>query len=187
MIYRSEKILTALLLITFLADLAACGYSFRAKGEPLGIAIDSLAIPVFESTSTERGFEAAFTEIIRNEFISRSKIPIVSREQAGAILSGRIYEIETQVLSYNTVKQSVAGHTVSYETDGTRKLIVKVDISVTESATGKSIWREDSMEEEAVFTASEDPLQNRYNKDQAIRNIAELMAKRIYVNTMERF
>jgi hypothetical protein len=153
----------------------------------VGITIESLAIPLFESTSTDRGFEAAFTDIIRKEFINRATIPIVSSAQAGAVLSGRIREIDTQPLSYNTVRQSAGGHTVTYETNGSRKLIVKLEITMKDLKTGKIIWHDDSMEEEASFKVSDDPLQTRYNKDQAINNIAGSMAKRIYLNTMERF
>jgi hypothetical protein len=187
MIERSKKVYLLLILITSLAAFAGCGYGFRATGEPVGIAIDSLGIPLFESSSTDRGFEAEFTEIIRNEFISRAKIPIVSREQAGAVLTGRIFEIDTQPLTYDTVRQSAGGTAVAYKTDGSRKLIVKLEITLKEMATGQIIWHDDSLEEEAYFKVSDDPLQNRYNKDQAIRNIAGLMAKKIYLNTMERF
>jgi hypothetical protein len=184
MVERS-KIILALLILTM--AFTGCGYNFMATGKPAGAAFDSLAIPLFESTSTDRGLEAEFTEIIRNEFISRTKVPLVSRDQAGAVLSGRIYEIATQPLTYNAVRQSVKGHTVNYETDGSRKLVVKLAITMKDTATGKTIWHEDTMEEEADYKVSDDPVQNRYNKDQAIRNIASLMAKRIYLNTMERF
>jgi hypothetical protein len=187
MVYYSNRLLLSLSAAILLAVCFACGYSFRAKGEPIGISIESLAIPLFESTSTDRGFEAEFTEIVRNEFISRSKIPLVERAKAEAVITGIIYEIEIEPLSYNTVMQSVEGNTVTYETGGTRKLIVRLNISMTDSVTGKVVWNDDSMEEETSFIVSEDPLQNRYNKDQAIRNIAGLMAKRIYLNTMERF
>jgi len=157
------------------------------KGWPTGIAIESIAIPLFESTSTERGFEAAFTEVIRNEFMGRSKVPIVDREKAGAVITGRIYAVETEPMSYNTSRQSVGGNRVSYETGGTRKLSVKVSVSLTDSATGKVLWHDNSMEEDANFRVSGDPLKNRYNEEQAIRSIAGLIAKRIYLNTMERF
>lgn len=185
--FRLSRLMMWFLVIIPLAVCAACGYSFRVKGTPVDLSFDSIAIPLFESTSTERGFEAEFTEIIRDEFISRSTIPIVESTDADMVITGRIYDIETQTVTYNTVKQSVEGRTVSYETGGSRKLIVKLSISMTESATGKIIWHEDSMEEEANFNASEDPLQNRYNREQAIRDVAGLMAKRIYLNTMERF
>ena len=44
---------------------AGCGYQFRADGEPVGIQLESLAIPLFSSTSSEIGFEADFTKMIR--------------------------------------------------------------------------------------------------------------------------
>lgn len=182
-----KNVLWSLILVIFFTVWGGCGYSFRAKGDPVGVAFGSLAIPLFESTSTDRGVEAEFTEIIRNEFISHGNISLVSRDRAEAVLSGRIYEIDTEPLTYNTVRQSVEGNTVSYETSRTRKVIVRLDITMTDKATGKIIWHEDSMEEETAYNVSEDPLKNRYNKDQAIRTIAGLMAKRIYLNTMERF
>lgn len=185
--YRSKRILMSVISVILLSVCYSCGYGFRAKGEPIGIAIDSLAIPLFESTSTERGFEAEFTEAIRDEFITHAKVRIVSAEQAGTILKGRISLIATQPMSYNTVRQSVGDRVVSYEADGTRKMIVKLDITMTDKATGKIIWHDTSMEEETDFKISGDPLQDRYSKDQAIKNIARLMAKRIYLNTMERF
>jgi hypothetical protein len=176
-----------LAMLALIAACTSCGYNFRATGEPLGVSFTSLAIPLFESTSADRGFEAEFTEIVRNEFISRSKIPLVSKDQAGAILYGRIYQINTQPLTYDSVRQTVNGNTVNYETVGSRKLIVRLSLTMKDSATGKIIWHEDSMEETADFKASDDPIQNRYNMDQAVRSIASLMAKRIYQNAMERF
>jgi hypothetical protein len=184
MFYRSKIVFISLVLIM---TCIGCGYGFRANGKPVGITIESLAIPLFESTSTDRGFEAEFTEVIRNEFISRANIPIVSRDRAGAVLSGKIREIDTQPLSYDTVRQSAGGHTVTYETNGSRKLIVKLEITMKDMKTGKIIWHDDSMKEEADFKVTDDPIQTRYNKDQAVSIIAELMAKRIYLNTMERF
>jgi hypothetical protein len=181
---RTRAVLISLVLIL---ACAGCGYNFRATGEPVGVSFTSLAIPLFESTSADRGFEAEFTEIVRNEFISRSKMPLVSKDQAGAVLSGRISEINTQPLTYNSVRQTVNGNTVNYETVGSRKLIIRLSITMKEASTGKTIWRDDSMEETADFKASDDPVQNRYNMDQAVRSIASLMARRIYQNAMERF
>ncbi|MBN1626811.1 MAG: hypothetical protein JW944_09830 [Deltaproteobacteria bacterium] len=184
---RSAGLMALFLVIIPFLICSSCGYSFRVKGTPVSVSFKSIAIPLFESTSTDRGFEAEFTKVIRNEFISRSTVPIVESEKADAVITGRISGIDTQTVTYNTVKRSIGDDTVSYETGGSRKLIVRLSITMTERATGKVIWHEDSMEEEANFNASEDPLQNRYNREQAIRDVADLMAKRIYLNTMERF
>jgi hypothetical protein len=43
------------------------------------------------------------------------------------------------------------------------------------------------MEEEASFEVVADPLITRYNQQQALLKIARLLAKRIYLKTVERF
>jgi hypothetical protein len=61
-----------------------------------------------------------------------------------------------------------------------------LDISLIERATGKTIWY-DAMEEEALFNVETDPLVTQYNQQQALIKISRLLAKRIYLKTMERF
>ena len=48
--------------------LMGCGYQLRDTREPVGIRIESLAIPLFSSTSSEMGFEADFTTVIKQQF-----------------------------------------------------------------------------------------------------------------------
>jgi len=86
-----------------------CGYHFRPTGEPVGIAIDSLAIPLFKSTSVEKGFEADFTRVLREEFASHGKVPLVSEETAQYLLTGRVYDIWTEPVSYSYQEQNDPG------------------------------------------------------------------------------
>ncbi|MFC1532080.1 LPS assembly lipoprotein LptE [Thermodesulfobacteriota bacterium] len=186
---RLEKYSTFILIavMAVLVVYAGCGYNFRADGKPIGVEIKSLAIPLMTSSSSYKGFEADFTRIIREEFISHSKIPIVTREQAGAVLTGRIYEITTRPLTYDIQRQTVGGRTITHETTSSRRLKIRLDIRLTDRITGKLIWNDGSMEEEARFDVGTDPLINRYNQQQALRSIARLLAKRVYLKTMERF
>jgi len=43
------------------------------------------------------------------------------------------------------------------------------------------------MEEDALFNVENEPLATQYNQQQALIKIASLLAKRIYLKTMERF
>jgi len=47
-----------------------CGYHLAADGKPMGIQMDSIAIPMISSTSSQEEFEAIFTKVIRQEFKS---------------------------------------------------------------------------------------------------------------------
>ena len=164
-----------------------CGYHIRADGKPVGIDFRSLAIPLVESTSSTMGFEADFTRVLRQEFISHAQVSIVPEEKAQTVLSGTIYEITTGALSYDTQDATVNGNPMSYSVTNSRRLKIKLDMRLTERATGKIIWRDRNMEEKSKFQLGDEPLETRYNQQKALEVIARGLAKRIYLKTMERF
>ena len=176
-----------ILMIVVSTMYCSCGYQFRTDGKPVGIGIDSIAIPLVTSTSSEGGFEADFTRIIREEFISHSEVPIVAEEDADKILKGSVYEITTQPLTHDSSQRDVGGRVVSHETTSSRRLRIRMDISLIDRATGEVIWHDSSMEEEARFNVVKDPLVTQYNQEQALIQISRLLAKRVYMKTMERF
>ena len=167
--------------------LVGCGYHFRADGEPVGIQLESLAIPLFSSTSSETGFEADFTKMIRQEFISHGRVPLVTEEEAQAVLIGKIREIRADPLTYRSQDFTVGGYTSTYEVTKSRKLRVKLEVQLVDRRSGKVIWREAGMEDQASYSVSGDPLEMRYTERQALEKIASRLAKRIYLRTMERF
>ena len=167
--------------------LVGCGYHFRADGEPVGIQLESLAIPMFSSTSSEIGFEADFTKVIRQEFISQGRVPLVPEEKAQVVLIGKIQDIRADSLTYRSQDFTVGGQTTTYEVTRSRKLRVKLDVQLVDRRQGKVIWREAAMEEQASYFISADPLETRYSERQALEKIAGRLAKRIYLRTMERF
>ena len=175
----------AILLLSFL--LVGCGYHFRADGEPVGIQLESLAIPLFSSTSSEIGFEADFTKMIRQEFISNGRVPLVPEEKAQVVLIGKIQEIRADPLTYRSQDVTVGGNTSTYEVTRSRKLRVRLDVQLLDRRQGKIIWREAAMEEQASYAVSGDPLETRYTEQKALEKIASRLAKRIYLRTMERF
>jgi len=175
------------LLALFSLWLAGCGYSLRADGEPVGIQLESLAIPMFSSTSSEIGFEADFTKVIRQEFISHGRVPLVPEEKAQAVLIGKIQDIRADPLTYRSQDYTVGGYTSTYEVTKSRRLRVRLEVQLVDRRQGKVIWREAAMEEQASYSVSADPLEMRYSERQALEKIAGRLAKRIYLRTMERF
>ncbi len=185
--YRILPFFWGIALLIFWCICTSCGYSFRATGEPISIRLDSLAIPMIESTSSDIGFEASFTKIVRDKFITQGKVPLVSTEQAQAVLSGRVYEIRTVPLSYRVEQQTVGGVVTTFQETTSRRLILKLDIRLTDTDTGKVIWHEKAMEEMAIFEVSPDPLVTQFNQRVALEFIARTLADRIFLKTMERF
>jgi hypothetical protein len=171
---------SGVVLCVFLLVFARCGYRVQPVGQPVGIDIESLAIPMVESTSSMAGFEGDFTRMIRQEFLSHSRVPLVSREEAQMVLLGRVHTIKTDPLGYSFVSNN-------YPVTSSRWLTMRLEAKMVDRRTGKTIWTEKDLEEKTSFQVGNDPLVNRYNERQALEENARRLAKRIYLKTMERF
>jgi hypothetical protein len=157
-----------------------CGYRLQATGKPMKLTITSMAIPLMESPSSDIGFEADFTKMIRREFVSHSQIPLVSKEQAAAVLVGKVINIKTEPLSYRVTDET-------FDVTSSRWLKIKLEAKLVDAKSGQVIWNDPDMEEKASFAVDSDPLKTRYNQRRATKKIAQLLAERIYLKTMERF
>ena len=176
-----------LVLFALIAAAPGCGYRLAATGEPVGIEFSSLAIPVMTSTASTLGFEADFSRVVREEFMSHADVPIVPAADADVILKGKIYNIETDPYTYSVFETAVQGSTVNYETTSSRWIHVRVDFKLVERETGKVIWQDKGLRERAFYTVTSDPLANRYYQRKAVEEMASRLAKRAYLRTMQRF
>ncbi len=167
--------------------LAGCGYKLHGTGEAIGVKIDTLAIPLIQSPSSSPGFESTFTGMIREEFASHSKVPLVAKQDASVVLVGRVRSIKTEPYTYRIQDTKVGGETAAYEVTNARWLKLTLEAKLLEKDTGKVIWEERAMREKATYQVGSDPLINRYNEKNALREIARNLARRIYLKTMERF
>jgi len=187
-ILRSQRGMSLLLFAGVLSfALQSCGYRLRSFGEPGGLPIQSLAIPLMTTRASTLGFEGDLTRIVREEFISRSAVPLVSKEEATAVLIGHIYEIKTEPLSYRLDQTVVQGQITTFEATSARRIRIKMEARLVERDTGRVIWREGAMEEKSTFQVGTDPLMNRYHQRKALEDMADRLAKRLYMKTLERF
>ena len=175
--------------VAFLACcfMSGCGYRFRDTGVPIGVSLDTIAIPIFPSTSSFVGYEADFTRTLREQFIAHSRVRIVSKENAQAVLSGKIRSIITDPLTYSVTKHTIHGFVSTDTITSSREMRVQVEAKLIDRETGAIIWQDDSFTGEASFSVSSDPLRTRYDQRQAFIAIAQDLATRIYSKTMERF
>ncbi len=179
--------ITSTLAAVVLILIAGCGYMFRADGRPVGLEIKSLAIPLMTSTSSAMAFEPDFTKVIRQEFISHSKVPVIPREHAHMVLSGHVRDIRTDPLTYDLDIRTVKENDVTHITTSSRRLTVELEAKLVERETGRLIWRADNLVEQAGFEVDSDPLITSHNQRRALQKIAARLAKRVYLKTMERF
>jgi outer membrane lipopolysaccharide assembly protein LptE/RlpB len=180
--------LTSVIVILIFCSLApGCGYHFRPAGSPLNVDLESIAIPPFSGTSSHEGTEDEITKVVRQKFMSQSRVRIHDEAAAQAVLKGRLYSITTEPLAYTVTQQTIDGFLSTDEVTESRILRVRLEVTVTDMATRKIIWEDSNLTEKAIFQVSSDPLTTQYNQRMALRSIAQELATRIFSRTMERF
>ena len=182
-----QMVRTGLVLGCCVLMAAGCGYRPKAAGVPVGTHIGSLAIELIPSNASTPGFEGDFTGMIRREFVSHARIPLVPEARADTVLEGRVHEISTDPLSYDVVRNTVQNTSTTYATTSTRRLRVRLEVRLIDRRNGAVIWEDAGMEEKASFDVGTDPLSTRYNRTRALETIARRLAEKIYSRTMERF
>ncbi len=101
-----QRLLVALLAVLF-AGVSGCGYHTLGAATHLPPNLKTLAVPVFATRTDTSGAERAMTEAVIREFISRSRLRVVSNDgrDADAILHGTILKQSTVPLTYNAGTQ----------------------------------------------------------------------------------
>jgi hypothetical protein len=164
-----------------------CGYHFRSVGSSLDVHLESLAIPPFSGASSYARIEDDFTTVVRQEFLTRSKVRLVEEKSAQAVLRGHLYSVTTEPLTYTVTQQKIHGLLTTDTVTRSRTLKVRLEISLKDTATEEIIWQDANLTDTASFQVSSDPLTTQHNQRLALIAIARDLAAQIYSRTMERF
>jgi hypothetical protein len=176
-----------ILILAICSLVFGCGYHFRSVGSSLNVHLESIAIPPFSSSSSYAGIEDDFTTVVRQEFMSRSKVRLVEEKSAQAVLRGRLQSVTTEALTYTVTQQTIHGLLSTDKVTSSRILRVRLEITLTDTVTEEIIWQDGNLTEKASFQVSSDPLTTQHNQRLALISIARDLAARIYSKTMERF
>ena len=182
-----KRFIKGILILAICSFVFGCGYHFRSVGSSLNVYLESIAIPPFSSSSSYAGIEDDFTTVVRQEFISRSKVRLVKEKSAQAVLRGRLHSVTTEPLTYTVTQQTIHGLLSTDKVTSSRVLRVRLEITLTDTATEEIIWQDGNLTEKASFQISSDPLTTQHNQRLALISIARDLAARIYSRTMERF
>lgn len=172
--HRVAPLLRLLLILCLLP--AGCGYHFAGTGgEPPG-GINSIAVEVFGNRTSEPGIETVFTNSILNEFIRSKRLEVKARDQADAVLTGRITGIRTEDVSHLRAE-------ITLET----RVTVTMALTLRRRNTGEILWQNPSLSYYQEYEEGGNPLTTRQNRQRALREIADFLAEKVYSGILEGF
>lgn len=155
---------------------AACGYHFVGQETNLPVDIKTLAIPLFANQTDQVGLESEITQALRERFISSKRLVIREEKSADLILKGKVKSFSTT---------SVAVTKGLLVTSGYRAMIT-IEIILKKHQDGQILWK-DEISEGWNYPVGADLMQTDYNKKEAIRQIALLLADRVHETVLGGF
>lgn len=156
-----------LILILFLFW-TGCGYHFR-RGEPIYPDIKNIFIEVVRNNTREAGIEKYFTQSLYDEFSKSKVFPLVSRENADAVL-------ETTLKSYSAgpVFFDPNGKAIEYRIFLTIRAVIRDKNSVIIFDSGEIT------EEGNYFVVEENVIDIKRNEYETLELIARSTAEEIH-------
>ena len=161
---------------TVLLLVAGCGYHFAGTGGQAPGDISSIAVDVLENRTAEVGAEAIFTNAILTQFIRWKRLPVKPHNEAEGILAGSIVEISTEDVAHSRPEKTL-------ET----RVTITLALTLKRAETNEILWQNSSLSYFEEYFETGDALLTSSLRREAIREIAEFLAERIYNDIFEEF
>jgi hypothetical protein len=163
--------------VLLLLPCLGCGYHFSPGGENIDAGIREVFIGEFSNSTSEANVE----NYIKNAFFSRFRrgnrfTPVADKDQAEAVLTGRIRSITTAHLAYSS-RDMAKEDRVS--------MILEVVFKRTDN--GSVIWTNKSLSGGEAYKVEVDTGMTARNKGKAIRKLSVDMADKAYRNILSGF
>jgi hypothetical protein len=160
------------------AFVCGCGYHVAGKAALVPKSVKTIAIPAFTNSTPNYKLARLLPAGITREFITRTKYNIVADpNQADAVLTGTL----AHFAAYPVISDPATGRATGTE------VIVTIQVSLTERATGKVLFTRPSLEFRERYEISTDPQTYFDESGTAIERVARDAARSVVTAILENF
>jgi len=157
------------------ALVAGCGYSVGLGGN-LPSHIKSVAVPIFVNNTQEPAIENTITAAVVSAFVNSGRLKVLPANQADSILEGVISGYNLDSIAFDP-QINVTQY----------RLRVRVDITFRDVRESTTLWKQDGLEEWADFRVQGQVADSIAKEDQAARQAAVEIGRRIVASAVDRF
>ncbi len=144
-----------------------CGYHFE-RSYLKSVGIDNIYIEPFKNKTQERGLENKISNALVYEFNMDKVASITRREEAQAILTGKIISYEVYTVAYGREDYTATG-----------RIILRVEAELKKKGTNNVIWKNELTDQEEYMVSS-DLIQTQRYRNEALDRIIQRTAERIH-------
>ena len=152
-----------------------CGYSIGLGGN-LPSHLKTVAVPVFVNSTQQPAVESVITAAVVNAFVTSGRLKVVSVKEADSILEGNIIGYYLDSIAYNA-ESNVTVY----------RLRVRVNILFRDIRQSTTLYKQDGLEQWADFRVQGQVSDTLAREDQAARQAAVEIGRRIVASSVDRF
>lgn len=167
---------TSLLSVATLAVVTAvgsCGYTTSPALLPSHL--KTIAIPVFENTTTEFALEQEMTDAVVRRFVADNKLKVVDERSANAVVHGRIIGYRNSVFGIST-DQAVAQE---------YRVAITVEVVFKDQVKNREVWTDPSLVKTANYYVQDVPGQVARTELDGRREAITKIADEIFSRSVE--
>ncbi len=174
----SSRTLALPLTASLLAALSGCGYHVSGHSNILPKSVKTIAITAFGNNTTSYRLSDRLSGSLTREFISRTRYNVVADPNAAdAVLTGSVNTIQT----YPTIFDPATGRAAGVQT------IVNLNVTLTERATGKTLFARAGMEVRERYEISVDQRAYFDESSTALERLSRDVARTLVSAVLETF
>jgi outer membrane lipopolysaccharide assembly protein LptE/RlpB len=167
-----------LLLCAIVLFSSGCGYHVSGRSDLLPASIKTIAIPAFGNITGRYRLTDMMARSLTREFITRTRYKVVGDEnQADAVLKGAV----VNYLFFPNVVDQDTGRSAGVQ------VLVVLQLSLYEKATGKVIYTQPSMEVRNRYEIAIDPRAYFEESDLALERVSRDVARAVVSSVLEAF
>jgi outer membrane lipopolysaccharide assembly protein LptE/RlpB len=164
--------------MTAVFTVAGCGYHVAGRGAALPKSIHVIAVPALENKTTSYRLEQKLTAATVHEFLAKTQYRVVSNPEDGdAVLRGKVLSLEAVPLLFDTKTGRAT----------TMLVTVKCELTLTESATQKVLYRTDNFVFRNEYEISTDLKSFFEEQDPALDRLAQDFAAHLVSAVTENY
>ena len=173
-------------LVMLASSLTGCGYHVAGRSNSLPQGIHVIAVPALENKTTSYRIEQRLTAATIHQFLAATPYKVVPGEDgADAILHGRVLSVEVVPLLFITTPATATQASTTRAT--TMLVTMKCEVTLTEAATEKVLYRNDNFLFRNEYEVSTDVKSFFEEQDPALDRMAQDFAKRLVAAVTENF
>jgi outer membrane lipopolysaccharide assembly protein LptE/RlpB len=155
-----------------------CGYHVAGHHDALPKSVHAIAVLALENKTTSYRIEQKLTNATVHEFLARTRYKVVSNAAEGdAVLRGKVLSLEALPLLFDTQTGRAT----------TMLVTVKIEATLTETATGKVLYRNENFLFRNEYEISTDVRSFFEEQDPALDRLAQDFATRLVAAVIENY